>query len=80
MGIYGDLWGFMGTNNILSLAINPHSDLWVIINPHKSPFPINPTSPDVYIEAKDHYKSYKPVSSEMFTSVFADIYVELLRK
>ena len=25
--------------------INPHSDLWVKINPHKSPFPINPTSP-----------------------------------
>ncbi len=24
MGMNGDLWGFMGMNNILGLSINPH--------------------------------------------------------
>ena len=55
----GNLWGFIGTNNILGLAINPHSDLWAIINPHKSPFPINPTSPE-HIADKSHFYTLLP--------------------
>ena len=31
------------------IPINPEADLWVKINPHKSPFPINPTSPEIDI-------------------------------
>ena len=39
------LWGFMGTNNILDLAINPHKSPFGFMENYKSPSPINPTSP-----------------------------------
>ncbi len=38
-------WGFMATNN-LGLAINPHKSPFRFMGNYKSPFPINPTSPD----------------------------------
>ncbi len=58
MGIYNILRLSINPYNILGLSINPYlipidpeRDLWVKINPHKSPFPINLTSPEIQTQS-----------------------------
>ncbi len=45
INIHRDLWGFMDRPRILFVAINPHSDLWVLIQ--------NP----LWYQIKDNYRT-----------------------
>ena len=39
-------WGYTDSTRILFIQIHPHSDDWVKLNPHSSPFPIHPRDTD----------------------------------
>ena len=57
MGVNGDLWIAGGYYKSPFIPINPHSDLWVKINLHKSQFPINPTNPE-YINPANYLQLF----------------------
>ncbi len=45
MGSHGDSWGFIISWPYPLIPMNPGVDSWVKINPHESPWPMNPSTP-----------------------------------